>query len=266
MTSNMISKNSWNLNVLICIVLGLSLQQGCEATRNPLIEPRILGGHLARPGQFPYQVSLLLQNTHNCGGTIISSKYVVTAAHCVVYDRPYKKIPVEFLSVRAGSVSSTSGGQHIAVEDTIPHPDYAPDFSHDIALVKLAKPLEFNAKVSPIEMASEDPKSGVLVSVSGWGRISYTGPMSPLLKHHTLVSLDNKDCRKWINGYVPESAICFVGSADNGICNGDSGGPAVYNNQLVGVVSFYQGKCGYNADGFASVAAHLEWLKTNSKE
>lgn len=55
-------------------------------TQQPLAyfpQPRIVGGQDAKDNQFPYQISIRLNNRHICGGTIISKAYVVTAAHCV---------------------------------------------------------------------------------------------------------------------------------------------------------------------------------------
>lgn len=48
-----------------------------------ILNGRIVGGLEARGGQFPHQISLRFKGSHNCGGSIISSKYILTAAHCV---------------------------------------------------------------------------------------------------------------------------------------------------------------------------------------
>lgn len=47
---------------------------------------RIVGGEVATPGQFPYQVAILTlypTGTGLCGGSVISTTYVLTAAHCI---------------------------------------------------------------------------------------------------------------------------------------------------------------------------------------
>lgn len=46
-------------------------------------DPRIVGGKDALSAQFPYQVSLRRHGSHNCGGSIISEWFILTAGHCV---------------------------------------------------------------------------------------------------------------------------------------------------------------------------------------
>ncbi|XP_076377027.1 chymotrypsinogen 2-like [Megalopta genalis] len=54
------------------------------ALANSELEPRIINGTVAKPGQIPYQVSLQTSSNHFCGGSILNADYVITAAHCVV--------------------------------------------------------------------------------------------------------------------------------------------------------------------------------------
>nr|XP_054602403.1 uncharacterized protein tmprss3a [Nothobranchius furzeri] len=54
-----------------------------ECGSRPLSSTRIVGGNMSKPGQFPWQVSLHLNNEHICGGSIIAPNWIVTAAHCV---------------------------------------------------------------------------------------------------------------------------------------------------------------------------------------
>ena len=50
--------------------------------RNHAASTRIVGGTEAMPYDWPWQISLLIDGAHNCGGTIISSNFILTAAHC----------------------------------------------------------------------------------------------------------------------------------------------------------------------------------------
>lgn len=59
---------------------------------------RIFGGQEATPGQFPFRISLrisrFLRTYHFCGGSILSERFIVTAAHCVDGKKSLLWVPI----------------------------------------------------------------------------------------------------------------------------------------------------------------------------
>ncbi|KAI8127782.1 Serine protease SP24D [Lucilia cuprina] len=268
-----ISVKYFILLLWICNVVAEQLDLGDDfnfipITQQPLAyfpQPRIVGGQNAKNNQFPYQISLRLYNYHICGGSIISRNYVVTAAHCVTTGSgsTIRNTSLSMMTIRAGSREVNSGGIIVGVSKVIVHPDYK-NFNNDIAVIKLSKPLELSGSIQPIALAKQNPKSGVKVVTSGWGRLRTGGDTPQILQFNTLTSISNAECKRRI-GNVATSILCLGHTNGNGVCNGDSGGPAVYNNQLVGVTNFIVGGCGSNApDGYASVAFFSSWIRNNT--
>lgn len=143
------------------------------------------------------------------------------------------------------------------------HPNYK-SFNNDVAVVKLSNALKFNKSVQPIALAVESPKPGIRVVTTGWGRLRTGGTTPQILQYNTLLSISNVECTRRI-GNVPTSILCLGHTSGNGVCNGDSGGPAVYNNLLIGVTNFVVGGCGSNApDGYANVAYFSNWIRNNT--
>ena len=99
---------------------------------------KIIGGREAPLGSIPYQVSLQDEYGHICGGSIIDSEFILSAAHCCHDD--------EF-SVLAGLNNvrqPEDGAQKVEVDAFVNHPDYGDtDFVNDICVIRLRKPLSF---------------------------------------------------------------------------------------------------------------------------
>lgn len=96
----------------------------------------IVGGEQTTIERFPWIVSLQIQGSHFCGGSIISATRILSAAHCTV------DIPTTSISVRAGSTNSLAGGQLIGVSLVHNHPQYSSStLDNDICVVVLSSSL-----------------------------------------------------------------------------------------------------------------------------
>ncbi|XP_017056341.1 serine protease SP24D-like [Drosophila ficusphila] len=227
---------------------------------------RVVGGEDATKAQFPHQVSLRNAGSHSCGGSILTRNYILTAAHCVSNEdenHVITPIAAERFTIRAGSNDRFSGGVLIQVAEVIVHEGYG-NFLNDVAVLRLETPLIFSDAIKPIALPTADTPADVDVIISGWGRIKHQGDLPRYLQYNTLSSISTEKCEELI-GFGFEGELCLLHLEDNGACNGDSGGPAVYNDQLVGVAGFVVGGCGSSyPDGYARVFYFKDWIIKNS--
>lgn len=151
------------------------------------------------------------------------------------------------------------------MKQVILHQNYSnSDILNDLALVELEKPLVFSSTIQPIPLETKVIPSGSEIIISGWGQLSTYFPRLPtLLQFTTVRSISNINCAAQMLVYY-NSLLCLAHTKGNGVCSGDSGGPAAYKGKLAGVSGFVVGDCGSNiADGFAKVSYHIDWIKEN---
>lgn len=161
--------------------------------------------------------------------------------------------------IRVGSTNRLAGGEIIDVASIAVHPSYG-NFLNDVAVITLGRPIVESETVKVIQLASKEVPVDGKVTISGWGRLTTGGILPVYLQFNTLTAVSTETCEEKIGmGY--DSLICLAHQSDNGACNGDSGGPAVYNNELVGIAGFVYGGCGTEfPDGYAKVFFHREWI------
>lgn len=165
--------------------------------------------------------------------------------------------------MRAGSSRLYTGGVYVSVAETKVHPQYR-SFVNDVALLRLSAKLSFNSRIKAISLASTEPPSGSAVTISGWGRVRTSGELPTRLKYNTLRSLSNAQCKRLISDVDP-TTLCLSHTIGNGACYGDSGGPGVYNGQLVGLSNYGINGCGSSyPDGYAKIPSFRNWLRQNS--
>nr|ABR21038.1 chymotrypsin-like protease-1 [Mesobuthus eupeus] len=190
-------------------------------------EKRIYGGRYANPGEFPWMVFIKVTDELNCSGYLISSSYILTAAHCMIS-------PLQDMIARIGNIDSDSG-QVYTFRSFSKHPDYDNNTLYgDIALLKLSNPVTFTPDVNRICLPSNNAfyNHETPVLQMGWGRFSNTSKeVTKILKVTDIGKVyGHNECQQLfdsLNITLPNGHVCVKNSGIDGVCEGDTGGPLV---------------------------------------
>jgi len=250
-------------------ICDIHVPEGCGIANRAT---KIVNGTTTEVNEYPWQVYLQIttaQGIFACGGSIINTQWVLTAAHCTA--------GASQITVYAGlhSRGGTPGQEVFSVTDIIDHPQYSFPI-YDFALLKLDGPITFKRNIAPVCLpaSTSNTYEGAAAIASGWGLTSSPGGSLATVLQELAVTVTAPSP---VTGPSPPpcdhpSVICAISpqGAGQGACFGDSGGPLVTLENgrytLIGVVSFVFGSvCAQGKeDGYGRVTAVLDWIHANT--
>ncbi|RZC38819.1 serine protease easter-like, partial [Asbolus verrucosus] len=268
----------------------------CGYGSDPLEGDRILDGQVTSLTEFPWMALLQYRKKNgnlvfSCGGSLISSRYVLTAAHCVKGQILTKIGPL--VNVRLGEYNTETEKDcsnqlgfemcndkpfDSAIDKITVHPNHnegSVDRYHDIALIKLKRQAPTTDFIKPICLPTKSERSNVgdKLVVAGWGRTEYASSSPVKLKLWVPIVASSQCSTRFRTAGVSLGSrqLCAGGERGRDSCNGDSGGPLMSTTKndsaqwyIEGVVSF-GAKCG--TEGwpgiYTRVSEYVDWIRNN---
>lgn len=210
-----------------------------------------------------------------CGGTLVASKYVISAAHCMFYDQAgTQPRPANDVSVRIGEHDLSTTGETTLPEKTIAvaaiknHESYAAaTASNDITVLELSEAVDLNVYTPACMALTTDTTTfdGKTAHIYGWGTTSFQGSSPDKLLEATVPVVTKETCQtKWPS--VEDGMICAGGEEGTDTCQGDSGGPLTYESNgqhiLIGDVSFGDGCAQAGSYGvYGRISFYRTWIE-----
>ncbi|XP_046675171.1 trypsin-like [Homalodisca vitripennis] len=232
---------------------------------------RIVGGTEADAQEFPWIVLLSNRGKFYCGGTLITAKHVLTAAHCT------QQIRKEHVTVTIGEHNRNNSTEKLQTRKVVrmtPHKGFTMlTFDNDIAILELDSPVTLyktSVRTACLPNSDDEDYTGRSATVAGWGRLAERKKKtSELLRKVEVPILSESECKS--KGYpdskITENMIC-AGYTDGkkDACQGDSGGPlhamdAKNVTEVIGIVSWGRGCARPNFPGiYTRVARYISWI------
>ncbi|XP_077277126.1 chymotrypsin-1-like [Temnothorax americanus] len=280
--------------IFLCIVINITVCQYSEyaETRNVTCDnfnainhgnnrhSKVLGENYANLGQFPYVAVIHRlvsktapeneRNKGRCGGTIISARWVLTAAHCLQLLEYPQRFLVVFGIVDKSTIDYDvlrgSPGVSMITTKAFVHWEFDRMKKHnDIGLLLMPEDIPFSNTIMSIKL-SNDYQSYPYAHVAGWGA-NRNGTRSMRLRYNILHVIQNNECSRYWMGVteIIDKQICTAPGTGRDPCKGYSGGPliAVHNHEpiQIGIVSYGDGFCpSYRSIVYTKVSLFINWI------
>lgn len=219
------------------------------------VTDKVVNGRQTNIRHAPFMVQIWYKGSFLCGGTLISSTHVLTAAHCVK-GRTRNKFRAHFGTgtlLRSGTVRRIS-------RVFVPNVYNEKTKRKDAAVLKLSRAVN-GTNIEPIGLCNVRIRAGLKLRLYGWGsRRESSSHSSNVLRTAITPVFAPKVCRRRYRRVqkITKSMFCagIPGKTDS--CYGDSGGPLIYNNRVCGIVSFGNG-CA--RDGYPGVYTNVTMMR-----
>ncbi|PZC79293.1 hypothetical protein B5X24_HaOG200424 [Helicoverpa armigera] len=275
-------KTTDNLNNFTTVADATTDEDGYILTDSEFWRPsgrRIFQGRREKIKRYPFMASVHFFKKFQCGGSIIKSDLVITAASCLQLawnNRFFRENP-SFLSVQVGCDLYEGGDENIPIVQVYFHPEYNPqNLRNNLAIMRLLRVLKFGRRVTKIKKIDFDRSPWPLpyntdgITIIGWGAKSSSNVVRNIFSNHLAsAELDFyplKECQDvYSKDFVTYQNFCAgFFSKGGGACNRDVGGPGVAHGVLVGVVSFGSPNCGAPdaPTVFTKLGYYTDWIES----
>ncbi|CAH1398755.1 unnamed protein product [Nezara viridula] len=246
------------------------------------IETLIVGGVDAKTKEFPHMALIGFEENKRkkiewvCGGSLISPKFILSAAHCILSNS--FQYWVRLGDLDTSSETEDSEPENIKVIRKIGHPQYNSNLLyHDIALFELESEAKLSTYVRPLCLHTSKEIGSEKLVASGWGHTRWQGRRSSKLQKVVLPPVSHQVCREKYGrkhqdlipqGILEDSMLCTGSAEGKDTCQGDSGGPLQIKRKnifcmysIVGIVSYGKGcALGYPSI-YTRVSNYVPWIE-----
>ena len=227
---------------------------------------RIYGGSPVDIEEVPWAVAVMFSNGNEstwrvvCGGTVISSKMILSAAHCFP-----PRINATMIKIAAGSTYIPSPKQFLGVKQIHNHESYdSRSMQYDLSVLELNEPLVYSEKILPACLPTQDKPLRILkeCDVSGWG-LTETGDTSQRVLHARINYLEDSKCESKFDDVDLDTMVCYDSDRGSDTCQGDSGASIICSTGTADItmgVSSYGNTCGQGGVYARITPENYDWI------